>query len=108
MSDLKITLVQSNLFWENKEQNLNMFAQKIDVINEHTDLIVLPEMFTTGFSMKPELLAEPISEGTTTLWLKEQAKKKNCSITGSFICEENKQYFNRLAVASPDGNLNIL
>jgi omega-amidase len=104
MSDLKITLIQSDLFWENKEQNLKMFAEKIHAIDKSPDLIVLPEMFTTGFSMRPEIFGESITDNTTS-WMKEQARKKNCSITGSFICEENKQYFNRLVWASPDGHI---
>ncbi len=105
MTDLKITIIQSNLFWENKEMNLNMFSQKINAITESTDLIVLPEMFTTGFNMNPEKFAEPLN-GTTVNWMKEKAKEKNCVITGSFICEENKRYFNRLVWMNADGTYN--
>ncbi len=103
MEDLKITIIQANLHWENKIKNLEMFAQKINSITEHTDIIVLPEMFTTGFSMKPHEFAESMT-GPTIIWLKEQAVKKKCVITGSFICEENGNYFNRLVWASADGN----
>ena len=102
MNDLKITLIQSNLFWENKSKNLEQFSKKIDDIKEATDLIVLPEMFSTGFSMKPEKLAETM-DGETVKWIKEQAKKKNCVVTGSFICEENGRYYNRLLWMHPDG-----
>jgi len=103
MNDLKITLIQSNLHWENCEMNLEQFSKKICLINEQTDLIVLPEMFTTGFSMQPERLAESMT-GRTVNWMKEQAQQKQCVITGSFICEENGKYYNRLVWMKPNGN----
>ena len=103
MEDLKITLIQSNLFWENCEQNLEQFSKKISLIGEQTDLIILPEMFTTGFSMQPKKLAESMT-GKTVNWMKEQAHKKQCVITGSFICEENRKFYNRLVWMKPDGN----
>lgn len=109
MNDLKITIIQSDLYWENKEKNLEMFSQKIAAISEQTDLIVLPEMFTTGFSMRPELFAETMS-GNTIAWMKAKAKEKNCVITGSFICEENAmpagrqgKHLNRLVWMNADG-----
>lgn len=102
MEDLKITIIQTNLHWENKTKNLEMFSQKMDAIAESADIIVLPEMFTTGFSMNPREFAEPMS-GSTVSWMKEQAKKKKCVVTGSFICEENGNYYNRLVWASADG-----
>ena len=91
MNDLKITIIQSDLHWENKEKNLEQFSQKIASISEATDLIVLPEMFTTGFTMRPEAFAETMT-GTTIAWMKTKAKEKNCVITGSFVCEENGTY----------------
>ncbi|CAN5354872.1 amidohydrolase [soil metagenome] len=102
MNDLKITIIQSDLFWEDKQKNLEMFSQKIASISEQTDLIVLPEMFTTGFSMRPELFAETMS-GATVNWMKEKAKEKNCVITGSFICEDGGTHFNRLVWMNADG-----
>jgi omega-amidase len=102
MSDLKITIIQSNLHWENKEANLGMFSDKIAAINTETDLIILPEMFTTGFSMRPERFAEK-KNGVTHSWMQNQAKLKNCVITGSFMCEENANYYNRLIWMRPDG-----
>ena len=102
MEDLKITIIQTNLYWENKAMNLEMFARKIDAIKEDTDIIILPEMFTTGFSMKPQEFAEPMT-GPTVDWLKGQSKKKSCVVTGSFICEDNGKYYNRLVWVSPDG-----
>ncbi len=102
MEDLKITLIQSGLFWENKEKNLEQFSKKIADIKEATDLIILPEMFSTGFSMKPKNLAEGMN-GQTVEWMKEQAHKKNCVLTGSFICEEGGHFFNRLLWVHPNG-----
>jgi omega-amidase len=102
MNDLKITLIQSNLHWEDKEKNLELFSQKIAAITETTDLIILPEMFSTGFSMNPEKFAEPMG-GFTIQWMQQKAKEKNCVITGSVICEEKETYFNRLVWMNPDG-----
>ncbi len=102
MSELNITLIQSDLFWENKEKNLEQFSRKIATLKASTDLIVLPEMFSTGFSMNTKKFAEPLN-GTTVKWMKEKAREKNCTITGSFICEENGQYFNRLVWVNADG-----
>ncbi len=103
MNDLKITIIQSALYWENIDWNLELFAKKIDSIKEQTDLIVLPEMFTTGFTMQPELLAEGMS-GKAVEWMKAQAQKKRCVITGSFVCEENGNYYNRLVWMRADGS----
>lgn len=103
MNDLKITIIQSALYWENIDWNLELFAKKIDSIKEQTDLIVLPEMFTTGFTMQPELLAEGMS-GKAITWMKTQAQKKQCVITGSFVCEENGNYYNRLVWMRADGS----
>lgn len=102
MEDLKITIIQTALHWENKAANLALFTQKIAAVTAPTDVIVLPEMFTTGFSMKPQQFAESIS-GDTVKWMTEQAKKKGCVLTGSFICEENGHYYNRLVWMKPDG-----
>jgi omega-amidase len=99
--ELKITTLQLNLVWENKTQNL----QKIDEILRglpQTDVIVLPEMFTTGFSMKPEKWAEPMF-GNTFNRMKAKAKEHDAAITGSFICAEDGHYYNRLIWMQPDG-----
>lgn len=103
MSDLKVTIIQSNLHWENKEENLKAFSEKISSITTETDLIILPEMFTTGFSMQPEKFAEPLT-GRTVQWMHQKANEKNCVITGSFMCEEGGKYFNRLMWMRPDGS----
>ncbi len=103
MTDLKLTIVQSNLYWEDKKANLNQFTDKLSSITESTDLIILPEMFTTGFSMNATALAETM-EGETVNWMKLHAAKKGCAITGSFICEENGKYFNRLVWVDEHGS----
>jgi predicted amidohydrolase len=105
MSDLKITIIQSNLHWENKEENLRMFSEKIAAIEAETDLIILPEMFTTGFSMQPEKFAEEMN-GRTVSWMMQNAKEKECVITGSFMCSEDGKYFNRLLWVKSDGTMN--
>ncbi len=103
MQDLKITIIQSNLVWENIDLNLEQFSKKISSISEPTDLIVLPEMFTTGFTMQPEKLSESMN-GKSVAWMKEQSHKKNCVVTGSFVCEENGKYYNRLVWMKADGS----
>ncbi|MFL5765082.1 MAG: amidohydrolase [Bacteroidia bacterium] len=103
MQNLTITLIQTDLHWEDKVKNLEMFAAKIASIAGHTDLIVLPEMFTTGFSMRPGLFAEKM-DGATVSWMRYRAREKSCVITGSFICEENGNYFNRLVWMRADGS----
>ena len=103
MKNLKITLIQSNLFWEDKQKNLGHFGEKINTLEAQTDLIVLPEMFSTGFSMQPSLLAEP-TDGPTIEWMKKQAKSKNAVVTGSVIIVENEKYYNRLFWVQPDGD----
>ncbi len=112
--NLKITTIQSDLHWENVDENLAMFTEKIASINEETDLIVLPEMFTTGFTMNSAKLAESMN-GKSVLWMKNQSKNTNAVIVGSLIIKEEfltsplegrlrgVNYFNRLIWAQPDG-----
>ena len=102
MSTLKITTFQSYLFWENIEKNLQNLGLRLSSIREKTDLIVLPEMFSTGFSMNPEKLAEEM-DGTTMKWMLQQAKKFGSVVTGSLIIREDKKYYNRLIWMRPDG-----
>jgi omega-amidase len=103
MPDLKITFFQASLEWENISGNLARFSKKLEGVREETDLIVLPEMFNTGFSMRAAALAEPM-EGYSMAWMAEWAKKKDCPLAGSLIIEERKQYFNRFIWMSPDGS----
>ena len=102
MSDLRLTLIQTNLHWEDKEKNLSMFSEKISSIREETDVIILPEMFTTGFTMNAVKLAESM-DGISVKWMQDIAIKKNCVITGSLIIKEGDKYFNRLIWMSSDG-----
>jgi len=102
MSDLKVTLIQTQLHWEDKEANLRMFDEKINSIKERTEVVFLPEMFSTGFSMQPERLAETM-DGTAVQWMKKKAAEKNIIITGSLIIEENGEYLNRLVWMLPNG-----
>jgi omega-amidase len=104
MNTLSFTLIQSQLHWEDKAANLAMFEEKIMGIPGHTEIVVLPEMFSTGFSMQPKKLAEPMS-GDTVSWMKRIAANKKIILTGSVIIEENGQYVNRLLWVLPDGQL---
>lgn len=102
MQDLKVTFIQSNLHWENIEENLQSFSRKISSIQEKTDLIVLPEMFSTGFTMNNKAMAEKMS-GKTFEWMKNTSKEKNCVLAGSVVIEENGNYYNRFIWMSTDG-----
>jgi predicted amidohydrolase len=95
MSSLTVTIIQANLHWENKEANLQMFSEKIKSLREKTEVVILPEMFSTGFSMKPEMLAEKM-DGGTIQWMKNAASSEKIILTGSVIIEEDGKYFNRL------------
>lgn len=106
MSTLSITIIQTGLFWEDKTANLEMLEQKINSIREKTEIVILPEMFSTGFSMNPENLAEPMS-GKTVEWMRRIAAEKKIILTGSAIIEENGKYFNRLIWALPNGQYGI-
>jgi omega-amidase len=101
MENIKITTVQANLVWEDKAANLKHFDDLLRHI-EATDVIVLPEMFTTGFSMNPKPLAERLF-GNTYEWMGIKAREQNAVVTGSFICHDKGQYFNRLLWIEPDG-----
>jgi omega-amidase len=101
---MKVALIQSSLFWENPTANRSYFAAKINAIAEKVDLIVLPEMFTTGFTMNPSAVAETM-EGETILWLQSLAKAKKSAITGSLIIEENNNFYNRLVFVFPSGEI---
>jgi len=103
MQDLNITIIQSALHWENIDANVTAFANKITSIKEDTDLIVLPEMFSTGFTMNAKLMGEKMT-GKAVTWMRETAKEKNCVVTGSIIIEEGGKYYNRLIWMPADGN----
>ena len=102
MSSLTLTIIQTDLVFENKAANLQRLKAKIEAIEERTEIIVLPEMFSTGFSMQPELFAETM-EGDTVQWMKEIAATNKIIVTGSIIVEEKGNYFNRLIWMLPNG-----
>jgi omega-amidase len=102
MSTLSVTLIQAALAWENKAENLSMFEEKINAVGGKTELVILPEMFTTGFSMKPKLLAENM-DGPTVQWMKKISREKKVILTGSVIVEDGGKYFNRLIWMLPNG-----
>ncbi|WP_329806702.1 nitrilase family protein [Flavobacterium facile] len=101
---MKTVLIQTDIVWEYPSANRNILEGKIKSINEEIDLIILPEMFTSGFTMNPSLIAESMN-GETISWLKEMAKSKNCAITGSLVIAENKSYYNRMVFVFPNGDI---
>ena len=101
MASLTITLIQPDLAWEDKEANLELLALKILGLKEKTEMVILPEMFSTGFSMKPVELAETM-DGPTINWMKKIAAEKKIILTGSLIIEEEGKYYNRLILMLPN------
>ena len=101
---MKVTLIQSALVWENQAANQKHFEQKINTIPQDVDLIVLPEMFTSGFTMNPTAVAETM-QGATVTWLQALAKARNCAITGSLVIQENGNFYNRLVFVFPSGKI---
>lgn len=101
---MKVALFQTKLAWENPEKNRKFIEEY--VVNEiHPfDLLVLPEMFTSGFTMNPAIVAEAM-DGQTIQWLQALAKMKNCAITGSLVIEEKGKYFNRMVFVFPSGEI---
>jgi predicted amidohydrolase len=112
MSSLTVTLIQTNLHWENKKANLEMLQRKIESITEKTEVVILPEMFSTGFSMKPEIFAEK-TDGETVQWMKKMAAERKIILTGSVMIEDpaanaqERKYFNRLIWMLPNGEYGI-
>lgn len=101
---MKIALIQSDLYWEDALKNRNNFESKLNQIDSEVDLIVLPEMFSTGFTMNALAMAEAM-DGETILWMKSVAKQRNCAVTGSLIITENNQYYNRMLFVFPSGEI---
>jgi len=102
MQDLKFTLIQSELHWEDAEANLSMFEEKIWQIGGSTDVIVLPEMFTTGFTMAAPKLAEHMNMRTFK-WMKQMADQTGALMLGSYIVTVHDRYYNRLLWMEPGG-----
>lgn len=101
---MQISIIQAPLFWENPEVNRNYFAAKIQNIPEETLLVVLPEMFTSGFTMNPHEVAEDM-DGATVTWMKETATARNMAIMGSVVIRDKDNYYNRLLFVFPSGEV---
>lgn len=99
---MRITLLQSNLYWHDPVANRAMLEERIFNLSEPTDLIVLPEMFTTGFTMEARAVAEPMNL-TTFRWIKQMAAQTGAVVTGSYVVQDKGHYFNRLIWMQPDG-----
>ncbi|UTN04937.1 amidohydrolase [Flavobacterium bizetiae] len=101
---MKIAIIQSDLYWEDASRNRKNFESKINQIDSEVNLVVLPEMFSTGFTMNAVEVAETM-QGETISWLKSLAKQKNFAITGSLIIVENEKYYNRMLFVFPSGEI---
>ena len=104
--ELSIVAIQANLTWGNPAKNRLYFEQVINKLTSDTDLVVLPEMFSTGFTMNPSSVSETMN-GTTVSWMINMAKTHDIGITGSMVIQENNQYFNRAIFVHPSGSLEI-
>jgi len=102
MSSLTITTIQTELKWEDKTANLEHFEARIEALRQPTELVILPEMFSTGFSMQPERLAEKM-DGPTLTWMAAVAARKKIILTGSVIIGEEGHYYNRMIWMLPNG-----
>ena len=100
MQDLRVSLVQTNQVWENKQENLAKYERLLEDVD--TDLIILPEMFHTGFSLNAKTLAEQYNDSQGINWLKQLAQQKNAAVYTSLIIEENNNFFNRGVFIYPD------
>ncbi|MDV7186775.1 amidohydrolase [Lutibacter sp. TH_r2] len=101
---LKIAIVQSSIIWHKAEQNLINYSEKINSISETVDVVVLPEMFSTGFTMKPVEVAEEIN-GDTVIWMQNTASKQGFAICGSIVIKEEGKYYNRFVFVFPSGEI---
>ena len=106
MSKLNVTFVQADLFWEDTESNLKHFDELLRRINVDTDLLILPEMFSTGFSMNSTKLAEEMG-GKSMTWMQKKAEELNCVVMGSLILKEKENFFNRLIAMDKNGSYSI-
>lgn len=101
---MKTTIIQTGLAWEDKQANLKHISTLMEGVEKGTDLVVLPEMFTTAFSMNPSLLAEDMT-GPAVMWMKEKASSGGFAVCGSLIISENEKYFNRMLFVTPEGDI---
>lgn len=101
---MKIALIQTDLFWQDAMRNRENFDSKINEIQSEVNLIVLPEMFSTGFTMNASEVAESM-QGETVEWMKLKAEQRNTAITGSVVITENEKYYNRMLFVFPSGEI---
>ncbi|WP_340199636.1 amidohydrolase [Ascidiimonas sp. W6] len=101
---LTISLVQTSLFWHDRKANLAQLSKKINEMEVESDLIILPEMFTSGFTMEPSQVADSM-DGETIKWMREMASHKNAAMIGSIVIREGKNFYNRLLFVSPKGTI---
>ena len=102
MDSIRISIIQTDIVWENKQENLRLLHEKLQNLRGTTEIVVLPEMFSTGFSMQSQLLAEPNSGETITI-LKQWASRYGIAICGSYIAIDNGQFYNRAFFLAPEG-----
>lgn len=99
-NELNVVGIQADLVWENPTENLTFFEEKINTLSKNTDLVVLPEMFTTGFTMQPENIAEKM-DGNTVSWMQKMASENEIALCGSLVIEEDSNYYNRMVFVHP-------
>jgi predicted amidohydrolase len=104
MSTLTVSVMQSELHWHDPARNLEHFSAVLQQLEQETDLVVLPEMFSTGFTMHAEEHAERM-DGRSVAWMSATAQALNAAVCGSLIIEEDERYFNRFLLMHPDGDL---
>ncbi|EAQ42930.1 amidohydrolase [Polaribacter sp. MED152] len=105
-NELHVVGIQADLIWENPAENLKFFEDKIKNLSASTDLVILPEMFTTGFTMQPKNVAESMN-GLSITWMKKIANEYDIAITGSLVIEDGNQFYNRLVFIQPSGKIDV-
>jgi len=103
LKNLTVTIIQTALHWQNRSANLHHIEKLITQINTATNLIVLPEMFTSGFTMEAQSVAD-VTKGEVLQWMQTMALKKNAVIVGSVVIKEEDNFYNRLLWVKPDGS----
>ena len=104
MNNLKITLVQPDILWQRASENMAKYSEMFSGLSNTTDIVVLPEMFSTGFCTDPETIAETM-DGDTVRWMKRTAESMKCAVAGSLIIREDRHFFNRLIFIDQYENL---
>ena len=102
--EIKVALIQMDLAWERPQDNLKLFDKHLEQLQSETDVVLLPEMFTSGFTMHPHSIAETM-KGPTILWMQNWAKRINSAIGGSLAIKEGTAFYNRFVIVAPSGAL---